>query len=358
MARRILGRAPGIGKRWPHRALNFLPAKQLWKYLEWKSGGRGVETAFQLGKALTDCRRILVLLPDSFQDILVILPVLQSLAQDLPDLELLLLGDREDAPFLAALFGPDKVAPMDPEGLYWGEPHFRELERLVQAFQPDMALDLKQSTPPLLTYLLRTSQAPLRVGYTAVAPFPSHFANIHLRPVDPPNPLRQALMTAALWNFSQSPVTCKWSRLKPGPDNLREAAARLTAKGLRPESTRLFLWQDAASPYQQEIFRAAVTERSGPGESTSLAILVAPGQPFAGIAPTPEMTSGIPCLEAETTGLLLGFFDQTARSIGINGPLLHLAGLTDTDVEAHFGAEDAPWDTSFLNPRMKVRYRT
>ncbi|MEO6098471.1 MAG: hypothetical protein ABIW76_23490, partial [Fibrobacteria bacterium] len=47
---------------------------------------------------------------------------------------------------------------------------------------------------------------------------------------------------------------------------------------------------------------------------------------------------------------------QTACSIGLNGPLLQLAGIADTDVEAKFTEADAPWDTSFLNPRLWIEY--
>ncbi len=365
MARRILGRVPGIGKRWPYRALNFLPSRQLWKYLAWKSRGRadglGVEAPFHLGNALNDCRRILVILPDSFQEILLALPVLQSLVHDLPETEWQFLGNQSDLPFLAAIFEPDQLLGIFSEDLFWGETHFQNLEKTLKGFQPNLTVNLRRSTPPLLAYLVRASGANLRIqignSQNPSNQVPEPFANLYLQPVEPFNHLRRFILPTTLWNFSNRPITCIWSRLKPGPDHLREAHSRLTAKGLRPESTRVFLWQNMLSSFQQEVFQAAVNERHGPGESKSLVILTATGAPFFNSPPDLQATSGIPSIEVESTALLLGFLAQTARSIGLNGPVLHLASLTDTDVDAHFEPGDAPWDTSFLNPRLNVVYR-
>jgi hypothetical protein len=373
MARRILGRASGIGKKWPYSALNFLPARQLWKYLAWKSAGRGTEPSFDLGKNLNRSRRILVILPDSFQEILLAMPVLQSLVSDIPDITLQLVVNQRDIFFLTAMFGPENVLGIKSEDFFWGEAHFRELEKTLQIFKPDLALNLNPSPSPLLCYLLRASQANLRAQVGNLpsakpkkagsppdstqqqAPWP--FVNITLNCNEPANHLKRFIFATTLWNFSQYPVTCKWSRLQPSEDQMKEATNRLVSKGLRPESTRIFLWQGAASPYQQDVFTAAVTERQSAGASKSLLMLIATGAPFFETMPPVESMAGIPCIEAESIGLLLAFFAQTACSIGLNGSLLHLASLADTDVVAHFQAQDEPWDTSFLNPRLKIIYQ-
>jgi hypothetical protein len=363
MARRILGRPALIAKSWPHRALNFLPPKQLWKYLSWKSGNLGKESAFSLGKSLADCRRILVLAPETFQEILIAIPVLQSLAFELPESELQILAHAENTDFLAGIFASEKVVGINTDEFYWGEPHLRELEVQIRNYKPNLVLNFRTSTSPLLSYIIGVSKANLRAQICTTnqgpeneaIPFP--FINIRLRPTEQTNHLRRYLLATSLWNFAPAPLACRWTRFKPGTSQTKEALARLLAKGLRPESTRLFLWQGENSLFQQEVFKAAVTERHGPGESKSLAILVATGNPFSIALPSADQTGGIPCLEAESTGLLLAFFSQTNRSIGINSPLLHLASLSETDVEAHFEPGEEPWDTAFLNARFKVIYR-
>src|SRR5882757_4828962 len=95
MARRNLGREPEIGKRWPYKALNYVPSRQLWKFLTWKSGGNLSDPPFNLGKTLSTRFRLLIVLPEDFRQILIAFPVIQNLVQDRPDSDFLILaGDR------------------------------------------------------------------------------------------------------------------------------------------------------------------------------------------------------------------------------------------------------------------------
>ena len=170
------------------------------------------------------------------------------------------------------------------------------------------------------------------------------------------NLLRRYLQVARLWDVSERPVAVKWTRLAAGAENLKEAGNRIVSKGLRPEATRLFLWQDGDSPRERDLFRACVAERAAQGEAQSLLVVNGFGPLFPTPAPPPDLLLGLPALSVDSTGLMLGLFARVRRCIGINGPLLHLASLADTDVEARFGEEDRKWDTSGLNPRMKVEY--
>ncbi len=355
MALKILGRSPRIGKRWPHKALNFLTDQQVRKYLAWKSKGRGVKPPFHIGNAIFHSRRVVVMLPDTMAEILVAVPLLQCLAQDLDAMDLRLLVDHHFTPFLTSLFGPESVLEQVPEDFFWGESHFKELEKKIVDFQPQLILNLRVATPVLLGHLVQSSQAPLRVQITGQTESP--FANIILKPQTPTNHLRRMILTTTLWNFSNTHIACKWTRLKPSQDHLQEAISKLAEIGLRPENTHIFLWQGTGSEFQLEVLRKALEATRATGDRKSLVILWSSGIPFSDSAPPPESTLGLPCLEAGSTGLLLGFFDQTPLSIGLQGPLLHLASLADTDVEAHFEPEDSPWDTSFLNPRLRVVYR-
>ncbi len=354
MARRILGRDPGIGKRWPYRILNLLSPTRLWKYLD-KKATLGLDSApFHLGKNLDSCKKILVLVPDEIQEILVALPLLQSLTHDLPGVELQLLAEQTEVLFLAALFGADKVVPINPTEFFWGESHFKDLERFVRAFQPEVVINLREKASPLLWYLLRSSGASMRVQIAPEPPVP--LANIRLLPSEPANHLRRYLLAAKLWSSSSRRVHCKWSRLRPSPEHLQEATSRMTAKGLKPESTRIFLWQEGNPIRQRELLDKAKVERGRQGEAKSLLIVAGAGSLFPAPPAPSEIGSTTPFLEVESTGLLLGMFTLSAYTMGINGPLLHLASLADTDVKAYFEPEDAPWDTSFLNPRLEIIY--
>ena len=354
MPRRNLGRDPRIGIRWPYKALNYLPSKQLWNYLTWKSGGNQPAPPFQLGKSLAETRRVLIALPDDFQEILVAFPMVQSLVQGLPQAEFLFLVDQQSAGFVFSLFGPDRAVAIHWEQFHWGERHFQETVLRASAFRPELSINLRGETPPLMHFLLRSAQAAIRIQIAGEAPRP--FANLIVQAAEPSNHLRRFLQTLKLWDLTDRPITPKWSRLTASPENLREASVRLSSKGVNPEKTRLFLWQDVDPVRQRELFRTAVTERAGQGAAQPLVVINGSGPLYACAPPPHDVIQSTPALEVDSTGLLLGLFGQTARCIGLNGPLLHLAGISDTEVEARFQASDAPWDTSFLNPRLRVIY--
>ncbi|MEO6097005.1 MAG: hypothetical protein ABIW76_15535, partial [Fibrobacteria bacterium] len=348
MPRINLGRAPGIGIRWPYKALNYLPPRHLWKYLTLKSGGQRFDAPFQLGKSLSNLRRVLIALPEDFQEILIAFPVVQSLVQALPKTEFMFLVPQDSAGFISSLYGPDRALAVRPMEFHWGEPHFQVLVKTAAGFQADISLNLRSETPPLMQFLLRSASAPIRVQVSGDAP--PHFANLSLNASDPPNHLRRVLQVLRLWDATDQPIVPKWSRLTANPENLREAGARLSSKGVTPEKTRLFLWQNLDPVRQRELFRAAVSERASQGAAQPLVVVNGAGPLYASDPPPQDLILATPVLEIDSTGLLLGLFAQTACSIGLNGPLLQLAGIADTDVEAKFTEADAPWDTSFLNP--------
>jgi hypothetical protein len=353
MASRNPGGFPAIGKRWPYKALNLLPEKRAWSYLRRKSGADLPTSAFALGPSLTGSKRVLVALPDDFQANLVAFPVIRSLARERAGTEFMFLIEQRLTGFLAALLGSDRVIGIRGEELYWGEPHFLELRRIAADFRPDVSVNLRETTSPLLHFILRAAQAPIRIQAGIGAAPPEGFANIYLRPGEPLNRLRAYAQVAGLWDAAEIPVPVKWARLGAGPENLKEAEARLRQAGLDPAATKILLWQHGFSQRERELL---VSENGSPDgkRAASLLVVNGGGPLFATPAPPPDLLAGRAALTVDSTGLLLGLFACTRRSVGVNGPLLHLASLADTDVEAHFAAEDAAWDTSWLNARLKV----
>ncbi len=350
MAGRILDHDPKVAKRWPYRTLNFLPSRQLWRYLTWKSGGKGPETQFEIGKALQETRRILIALPESLEELLIALPVVQAHFQSLPEAAIWLLAGPRETPFLSSIFGSERLLTLQPEEFYIGEEHYKDLLSRVQGMRLDMVLNFRADTPPLLHALLRMSQAPLRIQLGQEPPRP--FANVILAPANPVNHLGHFQMAARLWDAAGIPLAGKWSRIAPPEDVLARADALLHAAGLKPKSTVIFPWQDRPVMQQLRLFKeqGAAAKREG----ISLAVLHSDGGLFASAEPPLEVTAAWPCLRTDSPGTLLGLFALASGVVGLRGPLLLLAGMTDTDVTGYFGTEDAPYDTSALNSRLRV----
>ncbi len=383
MASRILGQPSEIGKRWPHRALNFLSTPQKWKYLAWKASNSlpKIEPSLSFGQILDNSPRILILLPEDFSEILLTIPVLQSLLRVHPGIELLLLSSNRAKPFLSILFGPSQVVDILPEEFFWGEHYFKEIIKAVQDFKPIISVNFRGETPPLFAYLLLSGRAQMRIFINdfgvkaeeivaAQKPFSTIVLNPKLlfdpesksdsesapksNPLADKNYLRRYALLLSLWNFSKTPVNCTWSRLKPSADQLKMAHEKIASKGLDPSRTRIFLWQNENLELQRKLLSRALSERQGSGESLSLLVLTATVGPFSYSPPLPEEVIGLPNLEVGQLGLLLAYFDSVPHCLGLNGPLLHFASLTETTVSAFYEKKDAPWDVSWLNPKFKI----
>lgn len=350
MAGRILDRDPRVAKRWPYRTLNFLPSRQLWRYLAWKSGGHGPETPFEIGKALRETRRILMAMPESLEELLIALPVVQAHLQALPEAAIWLLAGPRETPFLSSIFGRERLLTLAPEDFYIGEEHFKDLLSRVQGMRLDMVLNFRADAPPLLHALLRMSHAPLRIQLGAEPPRP--FSNVVLAPGNPVNHLGHFQMAARLWDAAGIPMAGKWSRIAPPEDVLSRADALLQPAGLKPKSTVIFPWQDRPGTQQVRVFKELGAAAKAQGKS--LAVLHVEGGLFASAEPPLEITAAWPCLRTDSPGTLLGLYALASGVAGLRGPLLLLAGLAETDVTGYFGPEDAAFDTSALNNRLRV----
>jgi hypothetical protein len=303
-----------------------------------------------LTKALTETRRILMVLPEPVPDLLVALPVVQAHVQALPEAAIWLLAGPAEAPFLSSIFGRERVLTLDPADFFVGEDHFNDLLGRLRGMRPDLVLNFRSPAPPLLQFLIRNSAAPLRVHLDPEVQPP--FANITLAPAEPLNRLRQYRMAAQLWDAAAIPVSAKWTRLDPPADAVDRAEILLKAAGLKAKSTLLFPWQDKPEASQAALFREFAKQGRSAGHS--VALVLAEGGLFASPQPPASLTDSYPCLRTDTHGTLLALFAGTLGTVGMAGPLLLLAGLTDAEVTGYFGPEDAPWDTSAMNAKMRV----
>jgi hypothetical protein len=201
---------------------------------------------------------------------------------------------------------------------------------------------------------MRSSMAPLRVELSRDAHWP--FANITLRPGDHANRLKDFMLAAQLWRAGGHTIPIKWVRITPTQENVETATTLLASRGALAQDTCLFVWQSLPEEVQSKSLHLAKDNlaREHPHKTV---VVMHTGSPVADAqAPPPAVEERFPCLQALDLSSLVGFFSVADRVMGANGPLLHLASITDTDVEGYFLSVDAPYDTSFLNPRFHVNY--
>lgn len=346
----ILDRDPKVGKRWPYRLLNFLPSRQLWRYLTWQSGGIRSQEPFEVTQALSGSSRILVVLPEGLERLLIALPVVQALFQALPKVAIWLISGPRETPFLAGIFGRERMLSVDPAQFFLGEDHFKELLARLQGMRPDLILNFRTQSPPLLHFLLRKSLAPVRIHLGSGPDWP--FSNITLNAAEPLNHPRHYQMAARLWDASGIPLAGKWTRIAPTPDSLARAELLLAPSRLKPANTVIFPWQRGPEKVQIALLKSVAQATRSDGKS--LAVLHSVDSLFTSPALPAEVADSYPILKTDSAGTLLALFAFTAGTVGLCGPLLLLAGLTDADVTGYFTPEDARYDTSGLNPKLRV----
>lgn len=350
MSRRILDRDFRIGKRWPHRIFDFLPSRLLWRYLAWKGGASLPDSPFEVGKALSGADRILVALPEPVPEMLIALPAVQAHFSARPDSAIWLLAGPRETPFLASLFGRERILTLDPDRFFLGDPHYQDLMVQARGLRPNLVINFRDVSHPLLHQLLRATQAPLRVLLGEAPPVP--FYNVTLAATQPVNHLRHFQMAARLWDAAGISMSGRWTRLDATADSLSRAALMLKPAGLKPESTWIFPWQDLPEGPQSALLKDVAAAARAAGHS--VAVLQAEGGLFATPEPPPQVAETYPCLKTDTPGTLLALFASTAGTVGCHGPLVLLAGLTDANVTAYLREEDAPYDTSSLNGKLRV----
>lgn len=350
MSRRILDREFRVGKRWPHRILDFLPSGLLWRYLTWKSGIAVPDSPFEVGKALSGSDRILVALPEPLPEMLICLPAVQAHFRARPESAIWLLAGPRETPFLASLFGRERILTLDPDRFFLGDEHYRDLLLQAQGLRPDLVINFRDVSHPLLHQMLRATQAPLRVLLGKAPPVP--FYNVTLAATPPVNHLRHYQMAARLWDAAGIPMSGKWTRLDPTADSLSRAALMLKPAGLKAGSTWIFPWQEVPADAQSALLEDVAAAARAAGNA--VAVLQAEGGLFSSPEPPPHVAETYPCLKTDTPGTLLALFASTAGTVGCHGALLLLAGLTDANVTAYLREEDAAYDTSGLNAKLRV----
>jgi hypothetical protein len=218
--------------------------------------------------------------------------------------------------------------------------------------RPDLVINFRAWSPPLLHFLLRKSGAPMRVQ---LSPGPAGYANVTLAAGDPPNHLRRFRLVSKLWESAGLSLSGKWSRIVPPLEAVAKAGDLLAAAGLEPARTSLLPWQDAPGRDQVRLVRALGARGPGAAPGFRVAVVQAMDALFPSPPPPVPELEGVPVLQADSASVLLALFAGTAGTVGVNGPLLLLAGLAEADVTGWFGPGDGPYDTSAGNARMKVR---
>jgi hypothetical protein len=298
---------------------------------------------------------VLVVLPEDVREMLVSVPIVQAYFQALPEAAIWLMAGPGESDFLAGLFGRERLMVLDPYRFQLGEEHFKELRGRLEGMRPDLVLNLRDSSPPLLHFLLRLSQAPLRIQLGAEPGWP--YYNISLEPGMPPNHLRRFRMATRLWEAAGMPMSDRWTRLTPSQEAMARAKSLLDAKVLQGPSTVLFPWQeqfDGGLGNGQLALLKSLSAQAAAGKPRRTVAVVHIAEGLFASTPPGHVAETYPCIKADTESTLLALFAGTAATVGLNGPSLLLAGLTDADVTGYFTEEDRPFDTSGMNGRMKI----
>lgn len=294
---------------------------------------------------MADHRRILIIKPSSFGDIVHALPALQALRRRFPRAHLAWLVKRQWAGLLRGAEGLDRVWPVGPTVRDW----LGEVPRL-RAAGFDAALDLQG--------LLRSAGmgwlagCPVRVGLAEAREGAPLFYTKRVAVPDPTMHVidRYLLAAAALWDGEGQAGAEPWVfGLAPLAEDREQAAALLAEHGLPPGSPWIAANVSARWPTKQwpeELFAEALDELQR--GTARVAIIGGPDEKAWAAAVSRLMKTAPVDLTGATSVALLPALLASASVVisGDSGPM-HLAAAVGTPVVGLFG----PSSPGYSGPR-------
>ncbi len=320
-----------------------------------------------IGQFLLDSQRILIVLPQEFDQLLTALPVLFSFKRSLRSVSWLYVVESKHIELLAGLLPETSVIGYKDGELLWKSEPWMKLQTQLQNFNPQISIDFSSKPLKRLAYLQLISGSALRISLCRENEWP--FSNIILRPEGNSNWLSHFSLSAQLWNLSQQSISVTKLSLGVNPDTQQALDEHLKQKGLKAKGFSLLLWHSPKSSAQLDLLKNMHQSHhksnsssnpnkkpNGHGEKKirqSIAILAAPRE-----GNLPEELLDSPdyvIFRPRKFSQILGVLQSAAQIYSFGGWALHLAALTDSPVLALLLKDEQEQNTSWLNTNLKIQ---
>jgi hypothetical protein len=355
-----------LGKRFPRMLLNFFPKGWKRRRLVEQSGGDQEPADLDFSDHFRSTRKLLLAWPERPEEILLAFPAARALFEALAaDTDCLHLCEARTSGLVQGLF-PGAVVEWKDSETAWHEPAMQTLARNLRAYAPDTLLILSQTSyPTVLQAVLRSTRAPVRIGWEGAVGAP--FANARLSAEASTALPARGFQALALWRYAGFSPREEWMRIQSDEEARLLAANEWIHKRAAPENTWLYVHEVVPGPSKNgrgvpagralddalfSYLEEKVAAREVPGFTLG-AVLWNP----AGLdVPRAGAWLDAPIFNESDFPGLLSVLEGARGAIAFNGFGLHFASLVETRCIALLKPGEALYDASGVNKMFEAEW--
>ncbi len=345
-----------LGRRWPHKFLQVMPASWKQQYLVRKSGGENGSENFTLVKPFAEANRFLIAWPEKREDVLIAFSALRALhAATGRDAVYAHLAADELLPMIRDLFPGDQVLGWKREDLAWHEPSVQAVCESLGVFSPQIAVNLMQPCPLVVQALVKASGAGLRMALDAQMEWP--YSNMRLEAATHSSMAAHYFQILNPWRYAGFSPEEKWAKLLPDEGQMQDAANAWAAAGAASEENWLYV-HDASNPSRplDDDLYSWLWERIHTRDAEEVGIVLAVVNPATRIFAPEGMWRNVPVLKPADFSDMLGIVSSARGVSGFQGWGIHCASLADVRCLAFLESDQSLYDVSAFNPLFEVEW--
>jgi len=354
-----------LGKRWPHRLLHLFP--QGWKrdYLLRQSGGEDAKGAFDLTERLKDAKKFLVVWPEGGEKLLIAFPAVRALRDVTgPGSVYAHLVPAGWSGLVADLFPGEQILSWSREELAWHEPSVQAAKLSLQAFAPQVSVNLMHPSPMIVSALVKASGANLRMAFSHTiekSEAGAHtemdpFANVRIQ-ARAESPLAgQYFQFLNPWRYAGFSVEERWPHFESDSDSFQVSEIWKGSNAI-PEQTWLYVYDSSdASRVLDDDFYSWLWERVQARESEDVSIALVVLNPSHASVVREGRWRNVSVLKASGLSEFVSLLSMSRGVAAFHGLGLHIASLADVRCLAFLQKGEAAYDVSNWNPLFEVEW--
>ncbi len=344
-----------LGRKWPHRILQWFPSSWKRDYLLRQSGGEEAAESFNLTDQLQGAKKFLIVWPEKAENALIAFAAVRALRAAMgEDAVRAHLVPSALSETIADLFPGEQILSWSREELAWHDSSVQASKASLRVFAPEVSINLMHPGASVISALVKASGAGLRMAFSD--PDREAYANVRLQPGSESSWASAYFQFLNPWRYAGIAVEETWPSLESEAESPSVAEA-WAVSGAAPERTWLYI-HDASdsSRVLDDDFYSWLWEKIQMRDAEDVSIVLAVLNPPEGTLVREGRWRNVPVLKASGTAEFGGLVSLARGVAAFQGAGLHVAGLSDVRCLAFLRHDEAAYDVSGWNKLFGVEW--